>query len=563
MTSSDFLQVALFIAILMALSPMLGSYMASVFSGERTILASLFSPVEWVIYNACRVHEDEEMTCGQYMLATAVFSLLSMLVFVAILRFQGELVLNPQGFAAMPWPLAINTAVSFVTNTNWQAYAGESTLSYFSQLAALTVQNFASAAVGMAVLIALTRGFVRKNSLTIGNFWVDVTRAVLYVLLPLSFLWAITMMAEGVIQNVSSYVEVTTLDGGSQILPMGPVASQVAIKQLGTNGGGFFGANSAHPFENPTPLSNFLQMLAILLLPASLIYTFGVLTSFRRHALMLYSVTLLFFFSALAISLWSEFQPNNAVGIARNWEGKELRFGLANSVLWGVATTSASNGSVDSMHASMSPLAGGLFLFNMLSGEVIFGGVGSGLYGLLLFVLLTVFLAGLMVGRTPEYLGKKIEAKEMKWVLVAILTPILATLFGSALSLSLTSAQASISSGGPHGLTELLYNWASTANNNGSSFAGFHGGADFYNWTFAVAMLLGRFGVMFPVLLIAGSFAKKTTSKASLATFSTEGFTFAALLLGTILIVGVLTYFPVFILGPVAEHMLMQAGYLF
>jgi len=563
MTSSDFVQVALYIVILMALSPMLGSYMASVFSGERTAAAVLFGPIERLFYKVCAVRADDEMTPSQYAWAVCLFSVISVGAGVAVFRLQGDLPLNPQHFGPLSWPLAFNTAVSFVTNTNWQAYAGESVMSYLSQLTVLTVQNFASAAVGMAVLIAFIRGLTRKNQATIGNFWVDVTRATLYVLLPLSLVWAVLMLTQGVIQNVSPYVEVTTLEGGKQVLPMGPVASQVAIKQLGTNGGGFFGANSAHPFENPTPLSNLLQMLAILLIPASLIYTFGVLSGVRRHALMLYSVMLLFFFAAVGVSLWAEYSPNESLNLARNWEGKEMRFGLANSVLWGVATTVASNGSVNSMHASASPLAGGIYLFDMLTGEVIFGGVGSGLYGLLLFVLLTVFLAGLMVGRTPEYFGKKIEAKEMKWVLIALLAPMLVTLFGSALSILIPSAKASISSAGPHGLTETLYNWASTTNNNGSAFAGFNANTDFYNWAFAVAMLIGRFAVIFPVLVIAGLFAKKKTSVATAATFSTEGFTFAILLFGTILIVGVLTYFPALVLGPVVEHMLTHMGRVF
>ncbi len=563
MSASQYMQIGLYFAALIALTPLLGSYMARVFVGEKTFVTSMFGPVERALYRIGFIDYTEEMDWKKYAGAVLWFSVVGLIATTAVQMLQSDLPLNPQNLPNVSWALAFNTAASFVTNTNWQAYSGENTLSYFSQAAALTVQNFLSAAVGIAVLLAFIRGLVRKNVNTIGNFWVDMTRSTLYVLIPLSIVVALILVSQGVIQNISAYVEATTLEGAKQLLPMGPAASQVAIKQLGTNGGGFFGANSAHPFENPTPLSNFIEMLAILLIPSALVYMFGIMTNARRHALVLYCVMMGVMLVCLSVGLWSEYLPNHSLGLAHQLEGKELRFGITNSVLWSITTTAASNGSVNAMLDSVSPLTGCMAMFQLLLGEIIFGGVGSGLYGILLHVLLTVFLAGLMVGRTPEYLGKKIEAREMKLVLIAILLPSAAVLIGAGVSCVLPIALAGLANQGPHGLSEILYAFASTANNNGSAFGGLNVNTNYYNVLLALAMLIGRFGVIFPILAIAGGLAQKKSAPASLATFSTDSLTFSFLLTGVILIVAALTFLPALSLGPIVEHFLMQSGQTF
>ncbi|HLP01017.1 MAG TPA: potassium-transporting ATPase subunit KdpA, partial [Opitutaceae bacterium] len=504
-----------------------------------------------------------EMSWRAYATALLVFHFCGFAALVALQLLQGRLPLNPAGFGAVPPGVAVNTAVSFVTNTNWQAYSGEASLSYLTQMAGLGVQNFLSAATGLAVLAAVARGFSRKSAAGLGNFWADLVRGTLYVLLPLSFVFALVLVAEGVPQSFSPYVHATSLAGGEQVVPLGPAASQIAIKQLGTNGGGFFGANSAHPLENPTPLSNFFETLAILLLPAACVLAYGRLVGARRHAWVIFGVMLAFFVTALALSLRAELTPHPHLGDAVALEGKELRFGLVPSVLWADATTVASNGSVNAMHSSLSPLAGGVALFNMLLGEIIFGGIGSGLYGMVAMIVLAVFLAGLMVGRTPEYLGKKIEAPEVKMAAIAVLAPCVAVLFGCAVSFLAPAGRAAVGSAGPHALSEVLYAWASLCNNNGSAFGSLTATGALYTWGGALAMLLGRFAVIVPLLALAGSLAAKKTVPPSSGTFPTDGPLFAVLLGGTILLVAALTHFPSLALGPVLEHLLLARGATF
>ena len=563
MSTSDVIQIAVYVAALVLLAPVLGVYMARVFSGESHFLSRTLGWLERIIYKLAGIDSGREMSWKGYAVALLVFKALCIVVVYLIQVLQGLLPGNPQHLGAPSWHLALNTAISFVTNTNWQAYAGETTMSYLTQMIALTVQNFLSAAGGIAVMLALIRGIVRRTSQTVGNFWVDMVRSVVYVLLPLSIILALLLAGQGVIQTMAPAQTVTTLEGGSQTIPLGPVASQIAIKQLGTNGGGFFNANSAHPFENPTPFSNFLEMLALLLIPAALTYTYGRMVGSRKQGILLFTVMLLLFLGALAVSLKSEFAANPALGTATNMEGKETRLGIVNSVLWSVATTDASNGSVNAMHESLSPLAGGVCMFNIMLGEIVFGGVGSGLYGMLLFVLMTVFLAGLMVGRTPEYLGKKIEAREMQMVILAILAPSAAILLGAGIACVFPIALSGVSTNGPHGLSEILYAYTSAAGNNGSAFAGLNANTPYYNLTLGLTMLIGRFAVIFPTLAIAGSLAAKKYSPPSAGTFATDNTIFAVLLVGVIVIVGALTFVPALSLGPVIEHFLMNAGRVF
>jgi len=461
------------------------------------------------------------------------------------------------------WHSSFNTAVSFMTNTNWQGYAGETTMSYLTQMLGLAVQNFLSAATGIAVFLALARGIVRKSTTAIGNFWVDTVRATLYVLLPLSIILAIILIGQGVVQNFASYQNVITIEGATQSIPEGPAASQIAIKQLGTNGGGFFNANSAHPYENPTPLSNFLEMLSILLLPAALTFAYGSMVKNRKHGWVIFGVMFILLITGLGLSLYSEYNGNPQMGGLASLEGKETRFGVANSILWSVATTDASNGSINAMHDSLTPLAGGIAMFNLMLGEIIFGGVGAGMYGMLLLVLLTVFLAGLMVGRTPEYLGKKIEAKEMQMTIIAILAPCAVILIGAGIAAVLPEGLSSLANKGPHGLSEILYAFASAAGNNGSAFAGLNANTVFYNVMLGFAMLIGRFAIIVPALVIAGSLAQKKEMAKSIGTFTTDNFIFGILLFSVIIIVGALTFFPVLSLGPIVEHFLMLAGRVF
>lgn len=559
MSAIDFVQVTAFLAALIFITPPLGRYMTRVFEGRMKWLR----PVEAGIYRIIGTDPRREMNWIEYTVALGVFNLIGFLLLLGILLFQNVLPLNPQGLPGMKFPLAFNTAISFMTNTNWQAYSGEAALSYFSQMVGLTFQNFVSAAVGIAVILVMIRGFVRRSTSGLGNFWADLVRGILYILVPLSVAFSLVLVSQGVVQNLSSYQTAVTIEGAEQVIPMGPAASQIAIKQLGTNGGGFFGVNSAHPFENPTPLSNFLEMLAILLIPAALCYTFGQLVGDLRQGWCLFAAMMILLLAGFGVSWWAEAQPNPVTDVAINMEGKEQRLGVMNSVLWSTATTAASNGSVNAMHDSLSPLAGLAAMFNIMIGEVVFGGVGAGLYGMLMYVLLTVFIAGLMVGRTPEYLGKKIEASEMRWAIVALLAPSALILIGAAITCSLPVHLASLANSGPHGLSEILYAFSSAAGNNGSAFAGLTVDTPFYNYALGVAMLLGRFLVIIPALAIAGSVAVKKATPFSSGTFPTNGPLFVGLLLAVILIVGALTHLPALSLGPIVEHVLMLQGRTF
>ncbi len=563
MPAQELAQVIVFISVLVLLAPVLGVYFSAVFMGQKTFLHPVFSWLEKLVYRTCSIAPEGEMGWQEYAKALLWFNALGFGAVFVLQLIQAWLPLNPQHLGNISWPLAFNTAVSFMTNTNWQAYAGETTLSYLTQTLGLTVQNFVSAATGVAVLLALTRGIVRKTASTIGNFWIDLTRSVVYILLPLSIILALILIEQGVVQTFSPAVVVTTVEGAPQTIPLGPAASQIAIKQLGTNGGGFFNANSAHPLEDPTPLSNFLEMLAILLVPAGLVFAYGRMVGASRHALIVFGVMMALFAGGLVVSLNAEYSADPALGTAMNMEGMETRFGVANSVLWAVSTTAASNGSVIAMHSSLAPLTGGVAIFNMMLGEIIFGGVGAGLYGIILHVLLTVFLAGLMVGRTPEYLGKKIEAREIQMVILAILAPSAVILVGAGIASVLPVALASLGNSGPHGLSEILYAFSSAAGNNGSAFAGLNANTNFYNIILGIAMLVGRFVVIIPCLAIAGSLAAKKISPPSIGTFATDTTIFGVLLVGVVLIVGALTFLPALGLGPIVEHFLMTAGRTF
>jgi K+-transporting ATPase ATPase A chain len=541
--------------------------MARVFEGERTFLSPVFRPVETVLYRAAGVDETREQHWLTYTVAMLIFNAAGFLLVYALQRFQAALPLNPAGMAAVAPDLSFNTAVSFTSNTNWQNYGGESTMSYLTQMAALTTQNFVSAATGIALLLALIRAFARTSGKTVGNFWVDLTRSTLYVLLPLAFIGALFLVWQGVPQNVGPYVDATTLEGATQTISQGPAASQIAIKQLGTNGGGFWNANSAVPYENPTPLSNFLEVLYILLIAAALTHTFGRMVRDERQGWALYAAMSIVFLAGVLVTYWAEGAGNPnfaALGLdPANMEGKEVRFGLANSSLWAVATTDASNGSVNAMHDSFTPLGGMIPIINMELGEIIFGGVGSGLYGMLLMVIVAVFVAGLMVGRTPEYLGKKIEAKEVKMAMLAILILPLSMLAFTAVSVMLPFGLSSIQDPGPHGFSEVLYLYTSQTANNGSAFAGFTGNTLWYNTTGGIAMLIGRYFVIIPMMAVAGSLVAKKTVPASAGTFPTTGALFVGLLVGVILIIGGLTFFPALALGPIVEHLAMQEHMLF
>jgi K+-transporting ATPase ATPase A chain len=562
MDSSGLIQIVLYLVLLTALTPILGEYMARVFSGGKTVAATVIGPLERGIYRVCGVDPAGEQHWTGYAASLLAFNLLGVLLLYAILRLQAFLPLNPAGMTAMTPDLAFNTAVSFTTNTNWQSYSGEAALSYLSQMAGLTVQNFVSAATGMAVLVALIRGFSRRSARTVGNFWVDMVRATLYVLMPLSIVTALFLVWQGVPQNLDAYVTVETLEGAQQIIAQGPAASQIAIKQIGSNGGGFFGINSAHPYENPTPLSNLVEMLQLLLIASGLTWTFGRMVGDLRQGVALFAAMGLMLVVGIGVTAWAEGRTNPAMAavgadsLGGNMEGKEVRFGIANSALWAVATTAASNGSVNAMHDSFSALGGMVPMVNMMLGEVVFGGVGAGLYGMMVYVLLAVFIAGLMVGRTPEYLGKKIEAKEIKLAMFAALTTCFGILVFSALALVVPAGLAGIQERGPHGLSEVLYAYSSATGNNGSAFGGYTANAPYPNTTIALAILLGRFLVILPVLAIAGTLAAKKSVPASAGTFPTHGPLFVGLLVGTVAIVGGLTFFPALSLGPIAEHLM-------
>jgi K+-transporting ATPase ATPase A chain len=564
MKTPDLVQFLVFFGALILLAPPLGRWMAAVFEGHQHLLSRPLRGIERGIYSLAGVNPKEEMGWKAYAFSLLAFNLVGFIFLFALQMLQGFLPLNPAGLGGVSWHSAVNTAMSFVTNTNWQGYAGETTMSYLTQCVGLAVQNFVSAATGIAVAIALARGIARRSSRTIGNFWCDLVRATVYVLLPLSLLLSFLLVAQGVVQTLSPYVNVVTIEGAKQTLPLGPVASQVAIKQLGTNGGGFFNANSAHPFENPTPLTNFLEMFAIFLIPAGLVFTFGQMTKAPRHAWVIFSVMTLLFTALFAAALASEWTANPSLGLtgslAGSLEGKETRFGVFGSVFFAMVTTSASCGAINALHSSLSPLAGGLAMFNMHLGEVIFGGVGAGLYGMLLYILLTVFLAGLMVGRSPEYLGKKIEGREMMMVILAILAPSAMILLGTGISVVVVPGLAGLSSQGPHGFSEVFYAFTSAASNNGSAFAGLSANSIYYNLMLALAMLVGRFAIIFPMLAVAGSFAGKKHSPPSPGTFEVDTPLFGLLLVGVLIIVGGLTFFPGLALGPMVEHFLMLSG---
>ena len=572
-TANGWLQLALYMAVLLACVVPLGGYMAKVFQGERTFMSPVLGWLEKLTYKACGVDpEKDDMSWKDYAMATMVFSLISFVLLYLMLAFQNLLPFNPQKLPGLSADLSFNTAASFVTNTNWQSYVGETTMSYFSQMVGLTVQNFVTPAVGLAVMVALIRGLSRKSAVGIGNFWVDMVRASLYILLPLSLVLAVIIGSQGVVQTFDAYVTAHGLQGADQTLALGPVASQEAIKMLGTNGGGFFNVNSAHPFENPTPFTNFLEVLAILLIPAASCYTFGVMVGDKRQGwAVLAAMTVIFVPLMLyCVAMEQGGNPHFAhLGVDQlashlqaggNMEGKETRFGITNSALWASATTAASNGSVNSMHDSFTPMGGFVPLLLMKFGEVIYGGVGSGLYGMLIFVILAVFIAGLMVGRTPEYLGKKIQSFEIKMASVAMLAPCFFVLIGTAIAVMTKDGQAGIYNPGAQGFSEVLYALTSASNNNGSAFAGLSANTPFYNTLLGICMLFSRFWIIIPVLAIAGSLAAKKTIPVSAGTLPTHTSLFVAVLIGIVIIVGVLTYAPTLALGPVVEHFNMIKG---
>lgn len=588
MTLNDIFQIVLYFGVLLLLARPLGIYMARVYENQPVFLDSVLGPVERFFYWVCGIRAEEEMSWKEYAIAVLVFSTGGVLLLYALQRLQALFPLNPQRLPAVTPDSSFNTAVSFITNTNWQGYGGESTMSYLTQMAGLGVQNFLSAAAGMAVLVALIRGFKRHSAQTIGNFWVDLTRTTLYVLIPLALALAVALVSQGVVQTFSSYKTVTLSQTSvyeipksgarevaaterarisEQSIPLGPAASQIAMKQLGTNGGGFFNANSAHPFENPTPLSNFLEVLAILLIPAALCITFGRMVGDKRQGRALLAAMLLILVPLMFLCTWIEQSGNphfTPLGVDQtagdlqsggNMEGKETRFGIVNSTVWATATTAASNGSVNSMHDSFMPLGGLLPMWLIQLGEIVFGGVGSGLYGMLIFAIITVFVAGLMVGRTPEYLGKKIEIFEMKMAALVVLAVNALVKLGTAVAVSTKAGVAGITSPGPHGFSQVLYAFSSASNNNGSAFAGLGANTVFYNTALGIAMFMGRFWVIVPVLAIAGSLAKKKKVPAGLGTLPTHTPLFVIFLMGVILIVGALSFMPSLALGPIAEQL--------
>ena len=562
-TTFDLLQIIIFVGILIGLTPIMGNFMYKVFTGEKHLMSAPLGWLERLTYRFSGVNSSEETNWKTYTFGLLLFNLIGFLFVFLLQLTQAFLPMNPAQLANVSWHSAFNTAASFITNTNWQGYAGETTMSYFVQMIGLGVQNFVSAATGIAVLIALARGLSRKTTDKLGNFWVDLTRSTLYVLLPLSILLAVIFVSQGVIQNFDTYQTAHTLQGATQVIPMGPVASQEAIKQLGTNGGGFFNANAAHPFENPTPFSNLLQILAIFIIPAGLTFMYGKMVGSKRQGWTIFTVMLILFLAGLAISLYGEYSANPIFGHSALMEGKETRFGITNSVLFSVVTTDASCGAVNAMHDSLSPLAGMIAMVNMMLGEVIFGGVGAGLYGMVVFIILTVFIAGLMVGRSPEYLGKKVEAFEVTMAIIAnVITSFVILLFTAWAAVS-TYGLSSLNNAGPHGFSEILYAFSSATGNNGSAFAGLNANTVFYNLLIGIAMLIGRFGVIIPIMAIAGSMAKKKITPVSAGTFQTNNWLFIVLLIGVILIVGGLTYFPALSLGPIVEHLLMNSGITF
>jgi K+-transporting ATPase ATPase A chain len=575
MTLNGVLQLLTYLAVLLLLAKPLGAYMARVYEGGRTGLDLVLGPIERLIYRLAGVRADQEMNWKAYALAMLLFNMVGLLVVYLLQRAQAGLPLNPRDFPAVEPHSALNVAISFASNTNWQNYGGETTLGYLVQMVGLTTQNFVSAATGMAILAALARGLARRSAGTIGNFWYDLVRGTLYILLPLSVVGSLILVSQGVVQTLNPYVEASTLEGATQTIAVGPAASQVIIKQLGTNGGGFFNVNSAHPLENPTPFSNFIEVLSILLISGALCYTFGRMVRDTRQGWAILAAMTIVLVGLLAVTVGFEQNGNPrlaALGVDEqagelqpggNMEGKELRFGVVNSALWATATTAASNGSVNSMHDSFTPIGGLVPMWLMQLGEVIYGGVGSGLYGMLIFVIVAVFVAGLLVGRTPEYLGKKIEAFEMKMALIAILVPPMCVLLGTAGAVLADGGLAGVQDSGPHGFSEILYAYSSMGNNNGSAFAGYGANTPFVNLTGGLAMLFARYWVALPAIAIAGALAAKRPVPPSLGTLPTHTPLFVVLLIGTVLIVGALTFFPALALGPIVEQLLLNSGQTF
>ncbi len=573
MNPFSWLQFSIYFIVLLILVKPLGLYMARVYQGERTFLSTVLAPVERFFYQLAGVDPDAEMGWKTYASTLLLFNLIGLLFLYMLLRIQHLLPLNPQDLGSVSPDLAFNIAASFTTNTNWQSYGGETTLSYLTQMLGLTVQNFLSAATGMSVLIVLIKGIIRHTSQKIGNFWVDLVRSTLYILVPLAFILAIVLVSQGVVQTLQPYpvarVLEQTKDITTQTLPLGPVASQVAIKQLGTNGGGYFNVNSAHPFENPTPFSNFLEMLSILLIPAALTYTYGKMVGDTRQGWAILTAMTLVLVAMTGLALWAESQGNpmfTSLGItlsSGNMEGKEVRFGIVNSALWATVTTAASNGSVNSMLDSFTPIGGLVPMWMMQLGEVIFGGVGSGMYGMLAFIFIAVFVSGLMVGRTPEYLGKKIEIFEMKMTVLIVLIPVLTVLLGTALALLIPAGRAGIFNSGPQGFSEVLYAFSSAGNNNGSAFAGLNSNTPFYNITLGIAMLIARYALIIPVLAMSGSLALKKKVPVSVGTLPTHTPLFIAWLIGVIVIVGALSFLPALALGPIVQQLMLGLGSLF
>lgn len=565
MTFSEYAQLIVYFALLLLSGFALGKYMTYIFEGEPGAGLPLLKQVEQLTYKVSGIDPRIEMTWATYSRSLMGFSLISFIALYALQRMQNFLPFNPESLQAVSADSAFNTTISFISNTNWQGYSGETTLSYLSQMLGLTVQNFVSAAVGMSVLVALIRGIVRHQSNTIGNFWSDLNRSTIHILMPLSVVLALLLVWQGAIQNFNAYVEYTPLEQHQDSkdkckIAMGPAASQIAIKQLGTNGGGFFNVNSCHPYENPTPLSNLFETLAILIIPVGLCFTFGFMVKRLKEGMALLWAMSFIFFILLALGLWAEFTPNNAMLLSGNMEGKETRFGIASSILWATCTTAASNGSVNCMHDSLTPLGGLVPMVLMQLGEIIYGGVGSGLYGMIIFAIVAVFVAGLMVGRTPEYLGKKIEAFEIKMSTLVLLIPPFVVLIGTAIAVSIEAGEAGVLNQGVHGFSEILYAFSSAGNNNGSAFAGLSANTPFYNYALGVAMFISRYWLALPVLAIAGSLAQKKLIPASNGTIPTSGPLFIGFLISIVLIVGALTFIPALALGPIVEHLQMTFG---
>lgn len=560
-------QLAVFLLILTALSWWLGQYMAKVFTGEKNFLSVILGPIENLLYKLFGVNKNEEMNWKPYSLHLIIFNLVGIIALFIIQRIQHFLPLNPQAFGPVRWDTALNTAVSFTTNTNWQAYAGEQTMSYLTQMLGLTVQNFLSAGIGIAVAIAFIRGIARKSVKEIGNFWVDLTRSLLYILLPLSIVLSLVFASNGVIQNFNPYIKAKTLEGQIQTIAQGPVASQEAIKEIGTNGGGFFNANSAHPYENPNPFTDYLEILALLLISAALPFTLGKMLGNHKQGWAIFATMMILFLMCFSLAFWSEFQGNPIfaqLGIERglNLEGKEVRFGVLSSTLFANATTSTSCGAVNTMHDSLTPLTGLILIFNMIVGEVIFGGVGTGLIGMLLYVILTMFLIGLMIGRTPEIFGKKLEPYDMVMAVIAIILPSIIQLVLGAIAVSTSVGLSGLNNAGPHGMSEIIYAFASGTGNNGSAFAGLSANTLFYNLFLSAAMLIGRFATIIPSLAIAGSLVRKNTVPSG-AQFPTDKPLFVGVLIFIVIIVGALTFFPILVLGPFLEHLFLLQGVTF